>query len=139
MPGQSYLQKTFEYDPETGIFKRIGRKYKSECASKYRQVRIGKKKYYAHRLIWMYTTGEDPGELEIDHINRDTQDNRWCNLRLTTRGENQFNTNAVCIKVRPRKKSFQARLTRKGKTVYKSFATRSEAEEFVKQMKQEMF
>ena len=138
MPGQKYLQETFDYDPDTGLFKRKGRKYNEQCAALYRTVRIGKKKYYVHRLIWMYMTGEDPGDMEVDHINRDTHDNCWSNLRLADRGRNQFNTGATCIKIRSRKKPFQARLTRKGRTVYKSFASYTEAETFVIQMKREL-
>ena len=138
MPDQKYLQDTFDYDPDTGLFKRKGRKYNEQCAALYRTVRIAKKKYYVHRLIWIYMTGDDPGNMEIDHINRDRHDNRWSNLRLTTRSENAFNTGNTCIRIRPRKKAFQARLTRKGRTVCKSFAAYSEAEDFVKQMKQEM-
>ena len=47
--------------------------------------------YYSHRLIWRYVTGEDPGELIIDHINRDGLDNRFENLRIVTRSENVRN------------------------------------------------
>ena len=36
-------------------------------------------------------TGEDPRELEIDHINNIRDDNRWCNLRLAIRDSNQQN------------------------------------------------
>ena len=56
-----------------------------------RQYRMGKFEgvnYYAHRLIWRYMTGDDPGRLFVDHINRDGLDNRFENLRLVTRSEN---------------------------------------------------
>ena len=135
MLDQKYLQETFDYDPETGVFKRKGRKYKQECAAPYRQVRIGKRKFYVHRLIWIYMTGEDPGKLEVDHKNRDSHDNRWNNLRLVTRGENQFNTSQTCIRKRARKKPYQARLTRKGRTICKSCASHSEAETFISEIK----
>ena len=138
MPSQEYLKEAFDYDPDIGLFKRKGRKYNEQCSAQYRTVRIGKKKHYVHRLIWILMTGEDPGSLEIDHINRDSHDNRWCNLRLVTRGRNQFNTSQTCIRKRARKKPFQARLTRKGRTICKSFATYSEAEEFVTVTKSEM-
>ena len=38
--------------------------------------------YLAHRLIWRIMTGEDPGELTVDHIDRDPFNNRFSNLRL---------------------------------------------------------
>lgn len=45
--------------------------------------------YKAHRIIWLYMTGESPAE--IDHINGDTSDNRWQNLRAATRTINARN------------------------------------------------
>lgn len=138
MPTQEYLKQTFDYDLDTGVFKRKGRKYNEQCNARYRTVRIGKKKYRVHRLIWILMTGEDPGCFEIDHINRNSHDNRWCNLRKVDRAQNQFNTNQTCIRERARKKPFQARLTFKGKTICKSFTKYSEAKEFVTAIKSEI-
>lgn len=139
MPDQSYLKENFEYNPETGVFKRKGRKYRESCSrTRCRTIRIKDKKYYAHRLIFVWMTGEDPGSKEVDHINHNPQDNRWKNLRLVDRNENEFNTRQSCIRKRARRKPFQARLTLKGRSVCRSFSTHDEAEKFVKQMKQEM-
>jgi hypothetical protein len=44
------------------------------------------KNVYLHRLI----AGAKPGQI-VDHINRDTYDNRRCNLRFVTRSENALN------------------------------------------------
>ena len=56
----------------------------------YRRIQIDKKLYYAHQLVWLWVYGEIPS-LEIDHINRKRDDNRLCNLRLSTAGENSQN------------------------------------------------
>ena len=91
------LRAEFSYEPITG---RLKRKYNGrEITGPYR---LGKQRYatahfqgkllYAARIIWALHTGEwPPSHLVIDHENGNTHDNRICNLRLITRGENKAN------------------------------------------------
>lgn len=48
-------------------------------------------KFKAHRVAYALMTGGWPVG-EIDHINGDRSDNRWCNLRQVTHRENRANT-----------------------------------------------
>jgi hypothetical protein len=63
--------------------------------------------------------------LEIDHINRIPNDNRLVNLRLVTRQENIFNTDAKGYT--KRKNGFQARITLNEVSITKKFKTENEA------------
>lgn len=58
--------------------------------SGYVRVCLGYNRYAAHRLIWLYMTGEWPRDL-IDHRNGDRSDNRWSNLREATNYQNSQN------------------------------------------------
>jgi hypothetical protein len=42
-------------------------------------------------VIWFLVYGEDPGQMQIDHINRTRDDNRTENLRLATSQQNKWN------------------------------------------------
>jgi hypothetical protein len=94
---QERLKQLFSYDEETGFFKRykkLGPKKQiaGHVATKgHRQIMVDNKLYMAHRLAWLYIYGEFPEKL-IDHINRNPDDNRICNLRNATHSENQQNT-----------------------------------------------
>ena len=58
----------------------------------YVAIRLDKKDYLAHRLMWLYVYGAMP-LLHIDHIDRDRTNNKPTNLRLATNkqnGENMF-------------------------------------------------
>ena len=94
---QEELKRQINYDFETGIFTRkiSTRKTKEGevigglLARGYLQIAINKHPYMAHKLAWLYMSGEMP--TIIDHINRVRNDNRWCNLRNVTRIENNRN------------------------------------------------
>jgi len=89
---QEIAKQMFLYDPETGVMYRRKAGGKLVAASPdttYPYVRVGicGKQTFVHRVAWLYMTGKWP-ELEIDHINGDPKDNRWCNLREATREQN---------------------------------------------------
>jgi hypothetical protein len=57
----------------------------------YIQVKIAGTLYMAHRLIWLYKTGQDPASLQIDHVDGNRSNNCFANLRLATSEENARN------------------------------------------------
>ena len=77
------LKSNVFYSPETGLFTRLSTQRITGNRHKYKKyivITISKKRYYAHRLVWLYVTGVLP-EGVIDHINGDKTDNRFENLR----------------------------------------------------------
>lgn len=109
---QEIVKEFLDYDPETGklTWRERDRKwFTSDRTCNSWNVRFPRKeaftslnnggylegkilgKYYkAHRVIWLWMTGEWPKE-QVDHINHDRTDNRWCNLREASRLENYRN------------------------------------------------
>lgn len=92
------LRSLVSYDPETGLFTWLVSRgcvkagHTSGWTDQHGRVflSVDFKWRRAHRLAWLYMTGEWPKE-EIDHINGNPSDNRFCNLREATRMENQQN------------------------------------------------
>ena len=93
------LRKRMHYDPATGLFTRIlttgsgsiaGSEPGTVDAHGYRVIRIGARVYKAHRLAWLYMTGNLP-ESEIDHIDGVRGNNTWKNLREVDRSTNMRN------------------------------------------------
>lgn len=90
------LTELYSYDPLTGILTRrqyCGRGFPGQVITgdllsiNYRRVTKG-------RVIWCIFYGEwPPANMVVDHINRDHNDNRICNLRLATKSQNGFNVN----------------------------------------------
>ena len=97
---QDRLKEILAYDSNTGVFtwnanvSNIKRGNEAGYRSKrgYVFIKADKHLYLAHRLAWMYMTGKFPDEkIDIDHINQVKFDNRFSNLRLASRSENQRN------------------------------------------------
>jgi len=97
-PTQKRLFELFNYDPETGSFTRKitvsnqlpGTMVGHPHGHRYLGVSVDGKRYYCHRLAWLYMTGSFPPH-EIDHINGNGTDNRWENLRIADRQQNLMN------------------------------------------------
>lgn len=93
---RSRLKEVLNYDPNTGEFRwAVGRIGASKgnlagtIVSGYRAIKIDRKRYLAHRLAFLFMIGKMPAE--VDHVNRNKDDNRWVNLRPTTRSQNHAN------------------------------------------------
>ena len=123
MVTQSELKKLFRYSKETGLFTRLKdarnkQKLKGSIVTTkndrgYITIRINKKTYSGHRLAFLYINGIFPNN--IDHINHNQSDNRWCNLRDVTLSENQKNrkyqkTNSGFLGVRYNQGKWSARI-----------------------------
>lgn len=115
LPTQEYLKERFDYNSETGElrWKRYGpyENWNARFAGKlagrvrklkngYQQCNVAVKDHYTGdcievnvaRVIWKIMTGEDPENYVIDHINRDSADHRWDNLRKVSNTKNSRNS-----------------------------------------------
>lgn len=94
------MRRWFLFDKETGqfIWNRLPAYARKDCIGKpagrkcggYLTIRVLGRSYKAHRLVWAWHTGEWPKH-QLDHINMDKSDNRFCNLREATASQNCMN------------------------------------------------
>lgn len=89
----SHRDKRF-YEGNEEITKRVNTKITNKKVLKtndsgYIEIRIFKRLYRLHRLIWLYMTGEWPDQ--VDHIDGYRSNNKWENLRSVTKTENNRN------------------------------------------------
>lgn len=93
---QEDLLNTFTYSKESGVFTRIltgadcGSKYTNADGKSYVNLYINNTCQKAHRMAWLYVTGDYPAN-QIDHINGDGTDNSFSNLRSVTSIQNSRN------------------------------------------------
>lgn len=102
LPSAEYLRSRLDYDPDTGVFrwKNCSPRFDGRIAGTQHKLRgtqggyvytqLDNRLYRAHRLAWVYMTGEEPEDL-VDHINGIRHDNRWSNLRRATPSQNLMN------------------------------------------------
>ena len=98
LPPLEELEKAFDYDPVTGLFRHrltSRRSIQGSVAgterSGYISIGFANRRYRANRLAWLFGYGEDPGSWYVDHINGNKVDNSLENLRLVTNQQNQWN------------------------------------------------
>lgn len=124
------LRELLHYEPQTGIFTwrvnnsvaKPGDRAGGGHGQGYRSIGLDYKKYLEHILAVLYMTGEWP-DRDVDHENGIKDDNRWDNLIISTKSENNHNKG-----LHPRSKTgkigvyrhgnkFRARIQLAGKTM----------------------
>tara|TARA_R110002050_G_C8581986_1_gene483740 strand:+ start:85 stop:558 length:474 start_codon:yes stop_codon:yes gene_type:complete len=90
LPTQQELHKLFHcvggrlIRAQTHFTRSFGKVVGNDNGSGYKFVMIKGKNYYLHRLIWMWYYGIDPGDDEIDHKDKDKNNNNIWNLQQLT-------------------------------------------------------
>jgi hypothetical protein len=95
---QEKLKQVLSYSPETGVFRwavnKPPRAISGAIAGFYNgngyiRISVSGVREYAHRLAFLWMTGEIPDV--VDHINHCRSDNRWANLRSVSQAVNVAN------------------------------------------------
>ncbi len=101
LPSQERLKEILDYNEETGEFRwkvrpahRIHIGDIAGSKKLYIMIVVDGITYMAQRLAWMYITGEDPGELQIDHKDNNEHNNKFNNLRKASPPQNKSNQGA---------------------------------------------
>lgn len=93
------VRATLNYDPESGMFTwrkhrpprgRIGKSAGCYRPDGYLVISFRGIGYMAHRLAWLWMTGEWP-QHQIDHMNQRRSDLSWGNLRAASHSDNLCN------------------------------------------------
>jgi Demerecviridae HNH endonuclease len=128
---QNELKRLLNYDPATGVWTwRVWRGGGAPRAGEvaghingqgYREIKLRPKTYQVGRLVFLWMTGKWP-KREVDHINGDQADNRWCNLREATEQQQCRNRRGWSKHgfkgIRARKGGFEAVITINHKRTY---------------------
>ena len=135
------LRSRYKTNPEapSGVSKLSGKPLGTKGTNGYWKltVRIGNTCTYVstHRLAWWLTNGDIPDGMQIDHIDRNVDNNRIDNLRLVTCAENNQNKSALVtsrlgmkhISKRHDRELFTISIIRNGKRVVRYAKTLEEA------------
>lgn len=99
---QDRLRALLDYGPSTGHFqwkdlrgqRWAGLRAGNLDSAGHRQIMVDGRAYAAHRLVFLYVPGRWPHD-QIDHANRERDDNRFVNLRDATLSQNMANRRAL--------------------------------------------
>jgi len=100
LPSQKRLKELFTYNKSTGkLYYKISTKHSINVGDiagclgshNYLQIKINRKSYLVHRIIWKLIHNEEPNI--IDHIDGNKLNNRIKNLRSVTQTANLCNRN----------------------------------------------
>ena len=149
LPPAQRLWELYDYKPLTGeLVLRVKRGRPTQLSTRrlYRGVTVDGVSYQAHRVIWKWIHGQEPGDF-LDHINRNKHDNRIWNLREVTSGENVANKDHHERRPWGTKGyhwseyvgRWKVRVTWKGKMRQKNCATEEEAQFWVRKFRDEMW
>lgn len=123
-------KEVLDYYPETGEFvwikppkvhPRLMNQVAGGNGSGYTMIKIDGQKYKAHRLAWLFMTGEWP-ESYLDHKDGNPFNNKFDNLRLCDQSQNNGNRKRNFGKLLPKgvrkiRNRYQARIKVNGKAV----------------------
>jgi hypothetical protein len=98
-PSKEYLNEVFDYDASSGtlVRKKTGKPavHRSFAQERWRSmVMVGGIRFQHSRLVWAWHHG-DPGDRQVDHVDRDRRNDRIENLRLATFSQNNANRRAL--------------------------------------------
>lgn len=130
---QDTLKEYLSYNTESGNFTwlkrtsnriKVGEEAGSLGINGYISISILGKKYYAHRLAFLYISGSMPTD-QVDHINHVRTDNSWNNLSQATNlsnGKNQKknatnSTGLVGVSWSKQNKKWHAYISHKNKRI----------------------
>jgi len=99
LPPLALVQQHYSCDAAAGTLTRLKQCQGSKAPGTvikgaeryYRRVYLQGKAYLLSRIIWLMVTGEDPGDMQVDHIDGDISNNAISNLRIVTQGQNNIN------------------------------------------------
>jgi hypothetical protein len=130
LPPIEELGEFLHYEPDTGLLRwkiNVGKKIKANSVAGclhsrgYIHVRMNQESFKAHRLAWALYYNQDPGGMQIDHIDENKSNNKIINLRLAGHRENGANfgpqkNNKLGVKgVFCRHGKFQTEIVKNGK------------------------
>lgn len=117
----------------------------SKGPNSYRVVKLLGKTHRLHRVIWELHNGPIPAGMEVDHIDRDKENNRIGNLRLATKSQNACNRANKVGKELPkgviflaRDNLYQARIMKQGVRHRYHNKDLSKCLEWLEKMRQEL-